>query len=56
MRIEEREMPVYEQLQIQPSPVETALYHVCKLLEKNNMSDDIIKQFITHYEKMYGSK
>ena len=53
MRIEEREMPVYDPPKPQPSPVETALYHVCKMLESNNMADDVIKEYITQYENTY---
>ena len=53
MRIEEREMPVYDPPKLQPSPLETVLYHVCKMLENNNMEDDVIKEYITQYENKY---
>ncbi len=60
MRIEEREMPVYEPTPPQPSPIETVLYHVCKWIE-NEASAPVIKlthkpiyEFITYYENTYG--
>ena len=55
-KIEEVEITLPEnipKLPLQPSPIETVLYHVCKMLESNKMSDNVIKEYITQYENTY---
>lgn len=29
------------------------IYHICKMLENNNIADDIIKEYITYYENTH---
>ena len=50
MRIEEREMPVYEPTPPQPSPIETVLYHICKLIDPK---DDVLDEFVKYYENTF---
>ena len=51
MRIEEREMPVYEPPKLQPSQIETVLYHLCKLMDP---PDNVLDEFVKHYESTFG--
>lgn len=53
MKIEEREMPVYDPPKPTPSPLETVLYHLCKVL---NVDDDAVNEFVKHYENTFGVK
>ena len=53
VEVVEEEVSVFDPPKPQPSPVETALYHVCKMLKNNNMADDVIKEYITQYENTY---
>ena len=52
-KVIEKELPIYDPPKPQPSPLESVLYHVCKMLENNKMSNDVIKEYITQYENSY---
>lgn len=48
----EKELPVFDPPKPQPSPLETVLYHVCKMLGSD---DKVLKEFVTQYENTFGS-
>ena len=52
VEILEKELPVFEPPKPTPSPLETALYHLCKLIDPPN--DRVLDEFVKMYESTYG--